>query len=130
MFYDVISRSRPTKHGWLPVNVNSNISSKGMTAGQITVTLDMSSPDEAFLFQAEDGIRDLDVTGVQTCALPISGRVTGRRGSAKPGTRGRPAWSLEDAVRRFWTRRGGRESRAWPNRGAPLPDLLGARPSF
>ncbi len=38
--------------------------------------------------------------------------------------------SLEDAVRRFWTRRGGRESRAWPNRGAPLPDLLGARPSF
>src|SRR2546430_13058201 len=25
------------------------------------------------LFQAEDGIRDLTVTGVQTCALPISG---------------------------------------------------------
>src|SRR5688572_31025321 len=24
------------------------------------------------LFQAEDGIRDLTVTGVQTCALPIS----------------------------------------------------------
>src|SRR2546430_9512241 len=24
-----------------------------------------------FLFQAEDGIRDLTVTGVQTCALPI-----------------------------------------------------------
>src|SRR2546430_4989634 len=30
-----------------------------------------------FFFQAEDGIRDLTVTGVQTCALPI-GR--GRRG--------------------------------------------------
>src|SRR5256886_8880485 len=27
-----------------------------------------------FFFQAEDGIRDLTVTGVQTCALPISGR--------------------------------------------------------
>src|SRR6266496_5145853 len=27
---------------------------------------------EAFFFQAEDGIRDLYVTGVQTCALPIS----------------------------------------------------------
>src|SRR6266496_3424587 len=27
-----------------------------------------------FLFQAEDGIRALYVTGVQTCALPISGR--------------------------------------------------------
>src|SRR5437773_11656958 len=27
-----------------------------------------------FFFQAEDGIRDRDVTGVQTCALPISAR--------------------------------------------------------
>src|SRR5206468_4593577 len=29
-----------------------------------------------FFFQAEDGIRDLIVTGVQTCALPISIRGT------------------------------------------------------
>src|SRR2546430_6293480 len=28
--------------------------------------------DCRFFFQAEDGIRDLTVTGVQTCALPIS----------------------------------------------------------
>src|SRR2546421_5752771 len=28
-----------------------------------------------FFFQAEDGIRDLIVTGVQTCALPISARL-------------------------------------------------------
>src|SRR3712207_7124668 len=27
-----------------------------------------------FFFQAEDGIRDIGVTGVQTCALPISGQ--------------------------------------------------------
>src|SRR2546429_7207252 len=27
-----------------------------------------------FFFQAEDGIRDVAVTGVQTCALPISER--------------------------------------------------------
>src|SRR5204862_603665 len=27
--------------------------------------------DRLFFFQAEDGIRDLYVTGVQTCALPI-----------------------------------------------------------
>src|SRR5207248_7230890 len=27
-----------------------------------------------FFFQAEDGIRDRTVTGVQTCALPISNR--------------------------------------------------------
>ena len=30
-----------------------------------------------FFFQAEDGIRDYDVTGVQTCALPIYSRSTG-----------------------------------------------------
>src|SRR2546427_3730280 len=30
-----------------------------------------------FFFQAEDGIRDLTVTGVQTCALPISCRARG-----------------------------------------------------
>src|SRR5690554_8229681 len=28
-------------------------------------------PQTFFFFQAEDGIRDADVTGVQTCALPI-----------------------------------------------------------
>src|SRR5258706_2893478 len=30
-------------------------------------------PQSFFFFQAEDGIRDWSVTGVQTCALPISG---------------------------------------------------------
>src|SRR2546421_8679701 len=35
-----------------------------------------SGSDRIFFFQAEDGIRDLIVTGVQTCALPI---VTSRR---------------------------------------------------
>src|SRR2546430_7672061 len=30
-----------------------------------------------FFFQAEDGIRDLTVTGVQTCALPISSHLAG-----------------------------------------------------
>src|SRR3712207_5793164 len=32
--------------------------------------------DKCFFFQAEDGIRDIGVTGVQTCALPISDTVT------------------------------------------------------
>src|SRR2546430_6268887 len=32
-----------------------------------------------FFFQAEDGIRDLTVTGVQTCALPISHGGSARR---------------------------------------------------
>src|SRR5436305_12047957 len=58
-----------------------------------------------FFFQAEDGIRDADVTGVQTCALPISGpgarlerrrrghvRVSGERGGRpRHGRADRPA---------------------------------------
>src|SRR2546430_12574601 len=35
-----------------------------------------------FFFQAEDGIRDLTVTGVQTCALPISLTKTARQWTA------------------------------------------------
>src|SRR6266704_4166474 len=47
-----------------------------------------------FFFQAEDGIRDRNVTGVQTCALPISGsarRPAGGRGRIRsvPRPRGR-----------------------------------------
>src|SRR5690554_8180996 len=42
-----------------------------------------------FFFQAEDGIRDADVTGVQTCALPIW--APGASGP-QPGTMGGP-WS-------------------------------------
>src|SRR2546430_5876447 len=32
-----------------------------------------------FFFQAEDGIRDLTVTGVQTCALPICSELLRRQ---------------------------------------------------
>src|SRR5256885_2075404 len=39
-----------------------------------------------FFFQAEDGIRDYKVTGVQTCALPIS--FPAHRRSARPARRG------------------------------------------
>src|SRR2546430_8915307 len=39
----------------------------------ITSAVSATSPFSLFFFfQAEDGIRDLTVTGVQTCALPIS----------------------------------------------------------
>src|SRR5207245_10681019 len=41
-----------------------------------------------FFFQAEDGIRDATVTGVQTCALPISRR------SRPPGAGPRASPSL------------------------------------
>src|SRR5207253_6527288 len=43
-----------------------------------------------FFFQAEDGIRDGHVTGVQTCALPIflQGRCVGRSHSDRDRRRG------------------------------------------
>src|SRR5207253_4964022 len=47
-----------------------------------------------FFFQAEDGIRDGHVTGVQTCALPISAR----RGSS--ARRGGPRATARRAARR------------------------------
>src|SRR6476620_10558488 len=52
-----------------------------------------------FFFQAEDGIRDIGVTGVQTCALPIS--------TYAPGLR---SWKTEAPSRlrgraRRWARR-------------------------
>src|SRR5690606_35087295 len=34
----------------------------------------------AFFFQAEDGMRDFHVTGVQTCAFPMPGLLRQRRG--------------------------------------------------
>src|SRR2546430_2952703 len=37
-----------------------------------------------FFFQAEDGIRDLTVTGVQTCALPISARMVSAYAAYSP----------------------------------------------
>src|SRR2546421_3625038 len=44
-----------------------------------------------FFFQAEDGIRDLIVTGVQTCALPISAPCERRERELRraPGSRNR-----------------------------------------
>src|SRR5206468_11813586 len=45
-----------------------------------------------FFFQAEDGIRDLIVTGVQTCALPISFDVA----HAEPGHRAPPPGAVEE----------------------------------
>src|SRR5215510_15672385 len=49
----------PTAHAWLRVSI-------------AYMLLPPGSPGSSFFFfQAEDGIRDGHVTGVQTCALPI-----------------------------------------------------------
>src|SRR6478735_11234608 len=57
-----------------------------------------------FFFPAEDGIRDYKVTGVQTCALPISGgiyappRFVGTiDGKSRPPAQGTPVLSPEVA---------------------------------
>src|SRR5689334_23629286 len=77
-----------------------------------------------FFFQAEDGIRDGTVTGVQTCALPISGgrRATSRpapppgRRAARRGPRGRgPGGRSPDRRRRrSGSRRRARRETGWP----------------
>src|SRR5206468_7490832 len=61
-----------------------------------------------FFFQAEDGIRDLIVTGVQTCALPIyelgSGGATTHfqvftgPDTLFPGVKGRPVANATDGA--------------------------------
>src|SRR5260370_274194 len=53
-----------------------------------------------FFFQAEDGIRDSSVTGVQTCALPISARAHER--GVDSGAR---LWQRPPHVRRLLARR-------------------------
>src|SRR5256885_2824926 len=69
-----------------------------------------------FFFQAEDGIRDYKVTGVQTCALPILGRLPGSRADVR--RRGRIRLDL--SLRRLLARK-----RAWLRspRGAPERSL-------
>src|SRR5437016_11533809 len=53
-----------------------------------------------FFFQAEDGIRDWSVTGVQTCALPIS--------EDEPDRRERREWPRRQASTRREQRDAGR----------------------
>src|SRR5690606_40245022 len=75
-----------------------------------------------FFFQAEDGIRDFHVTGVQTCALPISpdsvfigwGRKrSGYRAQEKARRHAAAYWLLEDGfLRRSEERRVGKECRS------------------
>src|SRR2546430_15818430 len=86
-----------------------------------------------FFFQAEDGIRDLTVTGVQTCALPICDARTlfldpGRRlPAAAAGARG-PAGEPAplQAARLVPRGLGGRLRRRWVGR-APRREEPAAR---
>src|SRR5205823_6863792 len=67
-----------------------------------------------FFFQAEDGIRDKLVTGVQTCALPIwiGGRAQARQDDARRGPPPRaPAPAPPDGRRDVAGRHPGRRRR-------------------
>src|SRR5437879_13904475 len=50
-----------------------------------------------FFFQAEDGIRDTSVTGVQTCALPISTLSSGVVRRVRPPASRRRTHASDDA---------------------------------
>src|SRR5256885_4718657 len=52
-----------------------------------------------FFFQAEDGIRDYKVTGVQTCALPISRTRLRDAGERDPDVQREPHRHHEDDCR-------------------------------
>src|SRR5256885_3020691 len=78
-----------------------------------------------FFFQAEDGIRDYKVTGVQTCALPICRPV-----AHAPPSRGGPARRALGAARGGAARPGRPESHraagsARPQRGARRREEIG-----
>src|SRR5205085_5833630 len=75
---------------------------------KLDVIASTTQESEIFFFQAEDGIRDLTVTGVQTCALPIS----------RPD---RPAGGGAGRTRRRSPRRGSPLPRSVPCRSVPLP---------
>src|SRR5256885_1702311 len=51
--------------------VNATPRTTGNTTGYIEHACFLGTINSVFFFQAEDGIRDYKVTGVQTCALPI-----------------------------------------------------------
>src|SRR2546429_4366510 len=71
-----------------------NGATKGQTVPSPTTALDCSTKSSnLFFFQAEDGIRDVAVTGVQTCALPISSSTNTRcTDAAGQGRQGSDNW--------------------------------------
>src|SRR6266513_3708350 len=76
-----------------------------------------------FFFQAEDGIRDRNVTGVQTCALPISRVSVSRRNHARPGESGttctcKATERLSTRSHAWYTVRSGVTATRWSRRNA------------
>ena len=72
-----------------------------------------------FFFQAEDGIRDRLVTGVQTCALPISSELIARitepdeEERMPPKSKGPRLSPTEIDLLKRWVAQGGNYARHW-----------------
>src|SRR5437867_13180105 len=80
-----------------------------MNETSVSTTLSKLIELSFFFFQAEDGIRDRTVTGVQTCALPISNNRSRTAGSGS----GRITGSAGRTLGRSEERRVGKECRSW-----------------
>src|SRR5439155_10525565 len=75
----------------------------------VETTHNLLSWSISFFFQAEDGIRDGHVTGVQTCALPISEPARRLSIAPTPARRAVPAWKRS----LLWLGQGRRRHREW-----------------
>src|SRR2546426_8908501 len=74
-----------------------------------------------FFFQAEDGIRDYKVTGVQTCALPILKAVSRRCSARRTSPR-----NLRSEESRLASSTGGREAIWAPPNAGPTVTMRAA----
>src|SRR3712207_2126723 len=81
-------------------------------------------------FQAEDGIRDIGVTGVQTCALPICLRAGAPANEGRTRSRplrgailGRPAPPRPDGADRLRLPAAPPATAQWPAGGKPAPPV-------
>src|SRR5687768_18227439 len=79
-----------------------------------------------FFFQAEDGIRDVAVTGVQTCALPILFGLGAATGGSGKGSEGAPQ-ARQGAAARPSPPPGERLSDTRYNGRAPWPYIFRSR---
>src|ERR1019366_4190777 len=77
----------------------------------------LGAPGVRFFFNADAGIRDWSVTGVQTCALPISAEAQARRQAWREAIDGIDPGQLI-FLDRSEERRAGKE---WRSRWAPYP---------
>src|SRR2546429_6961247 len=86
----------------------------------------MQSINLCFFFQAEDGIRDVAVTGVQTCALPISRRISRSRSGVVLSTHRSAARCIKSDVAGWAAIQSMRSSSSWC-RSSNRPTTIASR---